>query len=71
MLTLGFIATYNSALLAASTLLDLSSAPADPRVVKFASTYKLVFSLLNQDATKGDAILDWEIQKLLNSVLRL
>lgn len=63
------IATYNSALLAASTLLDFNSAPADPRVVKFASTYKLVFSLLNQDATKGDAILDWEIQKLLNSVL--
>lgn len=39
----------------------------DPRVVKFAPRYKLVFSLMNQDATQGGALLEWDIQELLNS----
>lgn len=51
----------------ATTLLNLDAAEADPRVVKFAPTYKLVFSLLNQDASTGGALLNWEIESLLSS----
>ncbi|KAK4691561.1 GPI-anchor transamidase subunit S, partial [Phenoliferia sp. Uapishka_3] len=40
------------------------------QVVKFAKRYNLVFSLLNQDATKGDALLEWEIQHLLEKHLK-
>ena len=51
----------------ASTLLGLGRDESDPRVVKFAPRYTLAFSLLNQDATKGNAIFEWEIERLLQS----
>jgi hypothetical protein len=37
----------------------------DSRVVKFAPTYKLVFSLMNQDSRTGDAIVRWDIRNLM------
>lgn len=49
----------------ASTLLAIRHPVSDPRVVKFSPKYKLVFSLLNQDATTGDALLDWDVENLL------
>ena len=53
----------------AAAILDIGSAQLDPRVVKFASTYKLVFSLLNQDASSGGALLNWDVQPLLDRTL--
>lgn len=41
----------------------------DARVAKFAPRYKLVFSLLNEDSSTGDALLEWEIQALLKREL--
>lgn len=34
-------------------------------MVKFSPRYKLVFSLLNQDSSLGGALLQWNIQSLL------
>ena len=51
----------------ASTLLGFSRDESDPRVVKFAPRYTLAISLLNQDATRGNAVLEWEIDTLLQS----
>lgn len=51
------------------TLLGIVSSQVDPRVAKFAPRYKLVFSLLNEDSTTGSALLEWEIQTLLNREL--
>lgn len=56
----------DNAFIAASLLLDLEAVQLDPRVVKFAQKYKLVFSLLNEDAASGDALLDWDIENLLH-----
>jgi phosphatidylinositol glycan class S len=61
----------HSALAAATTLLDISSQDPDPRVVKFAPKYKLVFSLLNEDATTGEALYEWDAQGLINRALFL
>ncbi|BGP15870.1 hypothetical protein JCM10213_005644 [Rhodosporidiobolus nylandii] len=46
------------------------AAEPDSRVVKFSPHYKLVFSLLNQDASAGSAVLDWDASRLLSSNLR-
>ncbi|SCV71177.1 BQ2448_2765 [Microbotryum intermedium] len=54
----------------ASTLLggqpsDGSRPPPSPSMAKFSPTYKLVFSLLNEDSSSGDALLEWDIHHLL------
>lgn len=54
-----------------STLLDLGHDEPDQRVVKFAPRYTVVFSLMNEDSTKGAALLEWEIESLLQSERRL
>ncbi|SCZ99514.1 BZ3500_MvSof-1268-A1-R1_Chr3-1g06053 [Microbotryum saponariae] len=36
-----------------------------PSMAKFSPTYKLVFSLLNEDSFSGDALLEWQIHSLL------
>ncbi|KAL8292624.1 hypothetical protein RQP46_001236 [Phenoliferia psychrophenolica] len=60
----------------AATLLGLDGGDrdgvqeSDPRVVKFAPRFTLVFTLMNQDATQGGALLDWDIQHLLETHLR-
>ncbi|ORY92751.1 phosphatidylinositol-glycan biosynthesis class S protein-domain-containing protein [Leucosporidium creatinivorum] len=64
------VATEQTLIKVAKTLLDLGSTAADSRVAKFAPRYKLVFSLLNQDSSTGAALLEWEIQALLNRHLR-
>ena len=47
-----------------STMFGLQKAK-DSRGMKFAPTYKLAFSLLNQDSSEGDAVLDWNVDELL------
>ncbi|GAA6059298.1 hypothetical protein JCM10212_006691 [Sporobolomyces blumeae] len=37
----------------------------DPSVVKFSPSYNLLFSLLNQDASDGPALVDWDVDALL------
>ncbi|KAM0787757.1 hypothetical protein ACM66B_003814 [Microbotryomycetes sp. NB124-2] len=49
----------------AATLLDLDSPSLDHRVVNYAPTYKVVFSLLNEDSAAGSAVYDWPIEELL------
>ncbi|KDE06579.1 hypothetical protein MVLG_03075 [Microbotryum lychnidis-dioicae p1A1 Lamole] len=54
----------------ASTLLggkptDGSLIAPSPSMAKFSPTYKLVFSLLNEDSSSGDALLEWQIHSLL------
>jgi phosphatidylinositol glycan class S len=33
------------------------------RVVQFSSRYRLAFSLLNEDASAGNAVMAWNVQK--------
>lgn len=61
----------DNAFIAALLLLDLEAVQLDPRVVKFAAKYKLVFSLLNEDAASGEALLDWDIENLLHRTFPL
>ncbi|BGP31866.1 GPI transamidase component [Rhodotorula toruloides] len=42
----------------------------DPRVVRFSSHYKVVLSLLNQDASQGGAVLTWDAPSLIRQHLR-
>lgn len=45
--------------------LDESRSP-DSRVVKFSPTYKLIFSLLNQESSHpSDPVMQWDIESLL------
>lgn len=39
--------------------------PADSRVVRFSPNYKVVLSLLNQDASQGGAVLTWGAPSLI------
>lgn len=52
-----------------STLLGLEVDEPDARVIKFAPRYKLVFTLLNQNASRGGAVLGWDIDNLLDRTL--
>ncbi|KAK4046991.1 GPI transamidase component [Microbotryomycetes sp. JL201] len=49
----------------AATLLDLRDPALDHRVVNYAPTYKVVFSLLNENSAGGGAVLDWPVEQLL------
>ncbi|KAK4046772.1 GPI transamidase component [Microbotryomycetes sp. JL221] len=51
---------------AAADLLNLRASQTDHRVVNFAPKYKVVFSLLNEDSTKGSSVLDWPAAALLS-----
>ncbi|BGP24379.1 phosphatidylinositol glycan, class S [Rhodotorula toruloides] len=42
----------------------------DSRVARFSSHYKVVLSLLNQDASRGGAILTWDAPSLIKQHLR-
>ena len=39
----------------------------DHRVAEYAPRYRLAFSLLNEDATAGGAVLDWNIRGAIKS----
>ncbi|KAF9485053.1 hypothetical protein BDN70DRAFT_796635 [Pholiota conissans] len=63
---------YTSAL--ANTLTSLIapySASSDPdnRVVQYSPHYRLAFSLLNEDAAAGDAVLGWNIQAAIRKYI--
>lgn len=51
----------------ADTLVSLISPSTSSNVVQYSPKYRLAFSLLNEDAVGGDAILDWDIQGALHS----
>ncbi|KAH8101175.1 phosphatidylinositol-glycan biosynthesis class S protein, partial [Cristinia sonorae] len=40
------------------------------RVVKYSPRYRLAFSLLNEDASSGNAAVSWEVEKALERFLR-
>ncbi|KAF5310515.1 hypothetical protein D9619_008010 [Psilocybe cf. subviscida] len=50
----------------ADTLVSLISPSTSSNVVQYSPKYRLAFSLLNEDAVGGDAILDWDIQGALH-----
>ncbi|KAF8960324.1 phosphatidylinositol-glycan biosynthesis class S protein-domain-containing protein [Flammula alnicola] len=54
-----------------SSLLVPYSSSSDPehRVVQYSSHYRLAFSLLNEDAAAGDAVMDWNIQDAWNKYI--
>ena len=56
-------------MIAARSLLALDLPTDDSRVVKFSPRYKLVISLLNENAAKGGALFDWDIEALLEREL--
>ncbi|CAA7264338.1 unnamed protein product [Cyclocybe aegerita] len=54
--------TLTSLLVPYTDLSDL-----EHRVAQYSPRYRLAFSLLNEDATAGDAVLGWNIQQALKS----
>ena len=38
------------------------------RIVQFSSRYRLAFSLLNEDASAGNAVMAWNVQKGIQGV---
>ena len=52
-----------------TSLIAPYSASSDPdnRVVQYSPHYRLAFSLLNEDAAAGDAVLGWNIQAAIRS----
>lgn len=41
----------------------------DHRAAQYSPHYRLAFSLLNEDATAGSAVLDWNIRGAIRSML--
>ena len=55
-----------------SSLLVPYSSSSDPehRVVQYSPHYRLAFSLLNEDAAAGGAVMDWNILSSINCVCK-
>lgn len=46
------------------------TASEEHRVVKYSPRYRLAFTLLNEDASSGQAALSWDIREAINTYLR-